>query len=397
MIPGKANAPYITGKLLDKANELGVRILLNTKAVSLKMDGGRVVGAVAQDSGGDLDINCKACFIATGNMACNEDIARFVPEYARAAHNRNAHRMPGATGDGIRIAEKAGIKIDENGVACHYLGAMPTFFDGDVVQQGIRCEGLRVNLNGERFTSECTDRFEAVNQLVKQPECLSYNIIDAEILRQPIRPTIKLPTDIAGNLPAGLPQPGKPLPMVDFMGFPVPVDEDGNPLPNPLLDIGAQNAMKKDSPDMLIEKFKGFRSLKGRQVCVADTIEELAEQMGVPADRLKATVDRYNEMCETGHDLDFGKYKNYMIPLTHAPFIAFKCYLGSDGAFGGLFINEKCQVLNDGDPVDGLYCGGDVSSGNFVKVMQRRYEMINDFTWALASGFIAARNIAGEI
>ena len=92
MIPGKANAPYITEKLLEKSRQLGVRILLNTKAVSLKMDGDRVVGAVAQDSGGDIDISCRACFIATGNMACNDEIARFVPEYARAAHNRTAHR-----------------------------------------------------------------------------------------------------------------------------------------------------------------------------------------------------------------------------------------------------------------------------------------------------------------
>lgn len=391
---GKASAPYVTAKYIEKANELGVVFLTETRAKELKIEENRVRKVIAEDKNGTMTIHCKACMIATGNMSASEQIARFAPEYASATHNRNAHRMPSNTGDGVMMAEKAGIAIDEKGVACHFLGAMPPFFDGDVLQQGMRSEGVRVNLNGERFVSECVDRFEAVTLLLQQPQALSYNIIDANILELDVLPTIKLRTDIAGNLALGIPQEGKPVPMIDFMGFPVMLDENGKPLPSPLLDMGDQNNLVVDKNMSVLERFKSYVSFENRVVCVADTIEELARQMDVPEDKLKRTISHYNEMCAQGCDYDFAKYTNYMIPIVKAPYIAIKCYLGSDGAFGGLFINENCQVMNDGVPVEGLYTGGDITSGNYLKEHNKRLEMINDYTWANASGFIASRHAA---
>ena len=44
----------------------------------------------------------------------------------------------------------------------------------------------------------------------------------------------------------------------------------------------------------------------------ADTIEELAGLLGVPADELQKTIDRYNELCNKGTDVDFGKKSAYM-------------------------------------------------------------------------------------
>ena len=397
MKPGKASAPYVTEKYIERAKELGVVFYTETQAKELKIEQNQIKSVTAQNERGTMTIFYRACMIATGNMSASDQIGRFVPEYAKAAHNRNAHRMPANTGDGIAMAENAGITIDEKGVACHYLGAMPPFFDGDVLKQGMRGEGVRVNLNGERFVSECVDRFEAVTLLLQQPQTLSYNIIDANILEQDGLPTIKLRTDIAGNLALGIPQEGKSVPMIDFMGFPVMTDENGKPLPSPLLDIGDQNNLVVDKKKSVLERLKSYVSLKNRVVCVADTIEELAGQMGVDPQKLKNTITHYNEMCERGCDYDFAKYPRYMIPIEKAPYIAIKCYLGSDGAFGGLFINENCQVMNDGIPVEGLYAGGDVTSGNFLKEHNRRLEIINDYTWANASGFIASRHAAGYL
>lgn len=394
---GKATAPYITEKYIERARELGVVFLTETRAMELVIEDNRIKKVIAEHRGRNLTFSCRACMIATGNMASSEEIGRFVPDYAKAAHNRNAHRMPSNTGDGVRMAEKAGVAIDREGVACHYLGAMPPFFDGDVLKQGMRCEGVRVNLRGERFVNECVDRFEAVTRLTAQPEALSYNIIDSNILEKEVLPTIKLRTDIAGNLSLGIPQEGKPLPMVDFMGFPVLLDESGKPLPSPLLDMGDQNTLVADQNMSVLERLQSYVSLKNRIVCVADTLEELAEQMGVPAQQLKATIARYNEFCEKGCDEDFAKYPDYMSPIANPPYIAIKCYLGSDGAFGGLFINENCQVMNDGVPVEGLYSGGDTTSGNYLKEHNRRLEMINDYTWANASGFIAGRHAAAML
>ena len=39
-------------------------------------------------------------------------------------------------------------------------------------------------------------------------------------------------------------------------------------------------------------------------------------------DRLQATIDRYNEMCEKGVDEDFGRDPETMAPIEKAPFYA---------------------------------------------------------------------------
>ena len=54
----------------------------------------------------------------------------------------------------------------------------------------------------------------------------------------------------------------------------------------------------------------------------ADTLEELAEQMGVPTDRLLATVESYNGMCDAGEDTQFQTPANYLAKVATAPFYA---------------------------------------------------------------------------
>jgi hypothetical protein len=43
---------------------------------------------------------------------------------------------------------------------------------------------------------------------------------------------------------------------------------------------------------------------------VADTLEELAELMGVPVDNFVATINKWNEMCDAGEDTEFGSTFN---------------------------------------------------------------------------------------
>lgn len=390
--------PFVVSRLLKHCEELGVEILTCHRAKKLLFDENRekIAGVLADDPAGETRVECSAVLIATGNMANSSELKRFLPEYAQAVTVRSAHRLDSDNGDGIRMVEEAGIPVDTDGVASHYLGAMPAFFDEHVLQQGLRCEGVRVSLEGRRFVSESLDRFEAVNQLIRQPKCLSFNIIDSAILNQEILPTIKLPIDPGGNIGMGLPQPGKPMPTVDFMGFPIQTDEDGKPVKTGMEGMEESRGMGEyeegSRPDP--EKLKEYTKLKGGHVCVADSIEELAEQMGVPADTLKETIERYNEMCRNGIDEDFSKYPRYMFPIEKAPFYAFKCFLGTDGVFGGIFIDDRCRVKNGEKPVKGLFAAGDVTSGNYVNAYERRSEVINDFTWANASGFLAGGSAA---
>ena len=77
----------------------------------------------------------------------------------------------------------------------------------------------------------------------------------------------------------------------------------------------------------------------------AATIAELAEQIGMDASALEATVTRYNELCEKGEDEDFGKPAEYMIPVEGETYYAFYMAPGSSVTFGNLQINTGAHVL----------------------------------------------------
>lgn len=88
----------------------------------------------------------------------------------------------------------------------------------------------------------------------------------------------------------------------------------------------------------------------------AATIAELAEQIGMDASALEATVTRYNELCEKGEDEDFGKPAEYMIPVEGETYYAFYMTPGSSVTFGGLQIDTDAHVLDTNDqPISGLY------------------------------------------
>lgn len=94
----------------------------------------------------------------------------------------------------------------------------------------------------------------------------------------------------------------------------------------------------------------------------AASIEELAGELNMDPDVLKATVDRYNELCEKGEDEDFGKPAEYMVPLEGDTYYAIAMNPGSSATFGGLSLNEKSQVLDTEDnPIKGLYAAGEVA------------------------------------
>ena len=98
----------------------------------------------------------------------------------------------------------------------------------------------------------------------------------------------------------------------------------------------------------------------------ADTIEELADMIGVPADNLVATVERYNEMCEAGEDTDFMKAKRYLDPIDDGPFQAWKMTYLFYCTLGGVRSNEKLQVLDENrDPIPGLYAAGNTVGYRF--------------------------------
>lgn len=97
----------------------------------------------------------------------------------------------------------------------------------------------------------------------------------------------------------------------------------------------------------------------------ADTIEELAEQIGMDGETLKATLDRYNELCELGEDKDFGKDPKFLKKLEEGPFYAITGYPYIFGSCGGLDVDTELRVLKDDHTtaLNGLYAAGGDSTG----------------------------------
>lgn len=95
-----------------------------------------------------------------------------------------------------------------------------------------------------------------------------------------------------------------------------------------------------------------------------ETVEELAEAIGVPASNLKSTIDLWNENVKTyGEDLEFGR-DTQLIALDKPPYYANLNVSANLGSLGGLLINTDAQVIdNDGNPIPGLYAGGMNSGG----------------------------------
>ncbi|WP_433520854.1 3-oxosteroid 1-dehydrogenase [Nocardia pseudovaccinii] len=139
----------------------------------------------------------------------------------------------------------------------------------------------------------------------------------------------------------------------------------------------------------------------------ADTLAELATKIGVPADSLIATVQRFNGFARAGRDEDFHRgesaYDRYygdptvqpnpcLAPIDQGPFYAVEMVPGDLGTKGGLVTDEHSRVLReDGAPIAGLYAAGN----NSAAVMGNSYAGAGATIGpAMVFGYIAAEHIA---
>jgi fumarate reductase flavoprotein subunit len=98
----------------------------------------------------------------------------------------------------------------------------------------------------------------------------------------------------------------------------------------------------------------------------ASTIEELAQKIGVPVNKFKATVVRYNELAQQGNDLDFGKHPDRLTTLEKPLFYATRMTSLYLVILGGLKINPRLQVLDtERNVIPGLYAAGNASGSFF--------------------------------
>lgn len=141
--------------------------------------------------------------------------------------------------------------------------------------------------------------------------------------------------------------------------------------------------------------------IKAGFVFKADTLDELADMLGMDAATLHTTIDTFNGYCESGTDADFGKSEKYLRPLdAEGPYYAVMGSAYCYATCGALDINENLQVLAaDGQtPIEGLYAIGNDSCGVLYSE-KKAYVTYGGAAqgWAYTSGYVCGEIIANEL
>ena len=99
---------------------------------------------------------------------------------------------------------------------------------------------------------------------------------------------------------------------------------------------------------------------------VFDSVEAMAEGLGVDADALQETIDAYNAAVR-GEQLDEFDRETFYQELA-APFYTQKVSNGVACTVGGVKVNISMQALDtNGEPISGLYVIGEMSGGYLVR------------------------------
>ena len=300
LIPAAHTGNELIKNYLKKAEELGIEVLTETDVKEILSKDGKVCGIKAETKDGELVVNAKSVVVASGGFGANADMCyEFDKEIDEHVLSTNS---PGATGDGILMAEKLGADtVDMDKIQLYPVCDVETgklLYCGDTRLVG---GALLVNKEGKRFVEELGTRRE-------------------------ISMAIKAQTD--------------------YVGY-VLWDETSN----------EKTGTMKSNPEEA-------KSLFDRGLMVkADTLEELADHFGIDKDALLETVKTFNENSAKNEDPEFN-LRMLGWQVKDAPFYMMKAAPAVHHTMGGLKINTDAQVLNkDGEWIDGLYAAGEVTGG----------------------------------
>lgn len=330
--------------LEDYIGQKGYSVNYEYDLVELVRDGdGPVTGAVFSTDEGYVQINAKNTILATGGYTGNYEMLEALnPMLVRCCTSTDGWTLN--TGQGIKAAMWVGAEKDieptgmiwdrgltEPGTPCGFVRDEETGgwkFPHSGQFNPSSQPFLRVNAEGERFMNESGPYDWSVYSSVQQTNGTWHTVWDA-----------------------------------NFCDDVVKFDK---------LGCASLTIIMRD---MYMEEGGTFDQMAEEGTLVkADTLEELAEGLGVPVDAFLATVERYNEIAESGVDTDFGKEDYRLSTLSTPPFYGITtggCVLCTGD---GVKINENMQVIDRQNKViEGLYAAGDCSGSFFTGVYPELY------------------------
>ena len=318
--------------LLDYAAAQGADIRYWYTMVKLEKDGeGRVTGAIALNDSDEYVriVAAKGVVVCTGGYGRNDQMmAALQPETVKMFSSNSS--IPGTTGDGIKACLWAGAAFDDVHTSMLFdrCPLMPDEIAGEQLNGNMFWMGsqpwLKVNLAGQRFCNESQPYDLTLHASLHQPGHTYVTLWDANFEQY----IYQFKTQGCSRM------------------FPF-----ANGAPVSAVPLEAAKGMNEGLLAM------GY-------IQQADTVEELAEKLNIPADALVATVERNNELVAMGVDEDFGKEPFRLSPLDTPPFFGVRQTGYLLCTLDGIRIDENMNALTpEGTPIEGLYvCGNDSGS-----------------------------------
>ena len=336
--PQKMGKVTLNNVLDDYAVKKGARFDYNTTMVKLEKKNGRVTGCIAKNADGKYVryIAKKGTVVATGGYARNTKMMEALQPWNLRVSSRLG-AMPGATGSGIRACLWVGAKMDETHCAMKFdrsalrpdqKAGLETMKKGDAGFFWIGSQPwLKVNADGERFMNESGTYENPLHADEYNKGHCHYSLFDS-----------------------------------NWVKYTKEFKMHGCSRIWPFANGAEPNHLWSEVQDKMLPGL-----IKNGYVQKADSIEELAKKLGLPADQLKKTVKRYNEFAYKGVDTDFGKEKHRLSPLDKPPFYGAKNSGWLLCTLDGIVVDKNLNACDEsGDPIPGLYVIGNDSGSYFA-------------------------------
>lgn len=354
-----SNGTEYTFPMEQTALNLGVQIMYSTPAVDLVMDGPAVVGVIAQnEEGAYIQIDAKATILATGGICGNEEL---MTRAGRVDTTVSTYTFcAGCTGDGYLMATKAG--------AFDLFGRVgfieqPAFAEMGAFEEYVRTNNLDPNLRPNKNDGH------PVWNILKRGKCLWVNELGERFADESAG---KPEGGVAGWATGAIVSQRKAYAICDA-------------------NI-SQNILGQESIDIMLENANYFNTK-----FQADTLEELAGQLGIDPQKLQETVDHYNEVVESGVDSDFGKWEEGLVAIGEGPYFATQLAVSPLCSIGGVRVDRRMRACDvNWDAIPGLYVVG-VDSFPFYTQMYYYQLPGSACAYELHSGLTAARHVVENL
>ena len=360
-----------------KGEELGAEWHYGERALKLTTDeNGAVTGAISQklDDESYVQYNAK-----TGVILClgdysgdakmtwnlNADIAEF---NARQGLTQDDLFSPFAdcTGDGQKMACWVGGVMEPTPRASMNTGG------GGGGPWGT-CPYLFLNANGERFCNEA-NAVGITEATLLQPAGTVCTVTDANYYE-----TLK-----NAGLDHGAPNYGRPVYYEELV-------ED-------------MEAIELESPDGGPVRTCTIAERNPSTVYASETLEGALKLAGYEGDALQTALDqvaKYNELCATGKDSQYGKDSKYMVPIDTPPFYTAPASNSKTTSAGlvtlaGVETNNNLQVIDAvGNVIPGLYAAGNCLGERYGNSYATPFAG-NSIGMAMTHGRVAGKIITGQ-